>query len=60
LGLEGETLSEGQVRTTQPDVTEFFQALTPTRERIGLLSELEKFCKELVTRTKLFILSEVQ
>ena len=29
LGLEGETLTEGQLRTTQEDVTEFFQALTP-------------------------------
>ena len=29
LGLEGETLSEGQVQTAQPDVAEFFQALTP-------------------------------
>jgi hypothetical protein len=26
LGLEGETLSEGQVRTTQADVAEFFEA----------------------------------
>ena len=31
LGLEGETLSEGQVRTTQADVAEFFEALTPAR-----------------------------
>jgi hypothetical protein len=31
LGLEGETLSEGQLRTTQLDVAEFFQALAPTR-----------------------------
>jgi hypothetical protein len=31
LGLEGETLSEGQLRTTQVDVTEFFAALTPAR-----------------------------
>jgi transposase len=29
LGLEGETLSEGQLRTTQADVAEFFQAITP-------------------------------
>jgi hypothetical protein len=29
LGLEGETLSEGPVQTAQPDVAEFFQALTP-------------------------------
>jgi transposase len=31
LGLEGETLSEGQLRTTQVDVAEFFQILTPAR-----------------------------
>jgi transposase len=31
LGLEGETLSEGQLRTTQKDVREFFQALTVGR-----------------------------
>jgi transposase len=31
LGLEGETLAEGQLRTTQEDVGEFFQALTPAR-----------------------------
>jgi transposase len=31
LGLEGETLSEGQLRTTPPDVAEFFEALTPAR-----------------------------
>src|ERR1700736_7088280 len=31
LGLEGETLAEGQLRTTQEDVREFFQALTATR-----------------------------
>jgi transposase len=31
LGLEGETLSEGQLRTTQEDVREFFQALTVGR-----------------------------
>ena len=31
VGLEGETLSAGQVRTTQSDVAEFFQALTPAR-----------------------------
>jgi transposase len=31
LGLEGETLSEGQLRTTQADVAEFFQAITPAR-----------------------------
>ena len=28
LGLAGETLAEGQLRTTQEDVREFFQALT--------------------------------
>src|SRR5438128_11727825 len=28
LGLEGETLAEGQLRTTQDDIGEFFQALT--------------------------------
>src|SRR3982750_3843285 len=28
LDMEGETLTEGQRRTTQPDVAEFFQALT--------------------------------
>ena len=31
LGLEGETLSEGQLRTTQADVAEFFQVITPAR-----------------------------
>src|SRR5215813_14006184 len=31
LGLEGETLTEGQLRTTQEDVGEFFQALTVAR-----------------------------
>jgi hypothetical protein len=31
LGLEGETLTEGQLRTTQEDVGEFFQALTGAR-----------------------------
>jgi hypothetical protein len=31
LDLEGETLSEGQWRTTQADVAEVFQALTPAR-----------------------------
>jgi transposase len=31
LGLEGETLAEGQLRTTQEDVGAFFQALTPAR-----------------------------
>ncbi len=31
LGLEGETLAEGQVRTTQQDVAEFFQGLNATR-----------------------------
>src|SRR5687767_524168 len=31
VGLEGETLTEGQLRTTQEDVAEFFQALTPAR-----------------------------
>src|SRR5215470_6986702 len=31
LGLEGETLAEGQLRTTQEDVGEFFQALTAAR-----------------------------
>ena len=31
LGLEGETLVEGQLRTTQEDVREFFQALTAAR-----------------------------
>jgi transposase len=31
LGLKGETLSEGQLRTTQADVAEFFQAITPAR-----------------------------
>jgi hypothetical protein len=28
LGLEGETLSEGQLRTTQEDVGEFFRVLS--------------------------------
>ena len=31
LDLEGETLAEGQLRTTQEDVREFFQALTAAR-----------------------------
>ena len=31
LGLEGETLAEGQLPTTQEDVAAFFQALTGTR-----------------------------
>ena len=31
LGLEGETLAEGQVRTTQEDFAEFFQALNAAR-----------------------------
>jgi transposase len=31
LGLEGETLGEGQLRTTPQDVTEFFQALNAAR-----------------------------
>ena len=31
LGLEGETLAEGQLRTTQEDVGEFFQAVTAAR-----------------------------
>jgi transposase len=31
LGLEGETLAEGQLRTTPQDVTEFFQALNAAR-----------------------------
>jgi hypothetical protein len=36
LGLEGETLAEGQLRTTQQDVAGFFQALQ------GLCQEDEK------------------
>jgi hypothetical protein len=31
LGLQGETLTEGQLRTTKPDITEFFQALPAVR-----------------------------
>jgi hypothetical protein len=31
LGLEGETLSEGQPQTTQVDGAQFFQAITPAR-----------------------------
>ena len=31
LGLEGETLTEGQLRTRQQDVAEFFRTLTPAR-----------------------------
>jgi transposase len=31
LGLQGETLSEGQLPTRQAEVAEFFQALTPAR-----------------------------
>jgi hypothetical protein len=31
LGLEGETLAEGQLRTTQEDVGEFFRAFTTAR-----------------------------
>jgi hypothetical protein len=34
LGLEGETLSEGQLQTTQVDVAQFFQAITPARVAI--------------------------
>src|ERR1035441_10606513 len=31
VGLEGETLAEGQLRTTQEDIAEFFQALNAAR-----------------------------
>jgi hypothetical protein len=31
LGLEGETLAEGQLRTTQQHIAEFFQALNAAR-----------------------------
>jgi transposase len=31
LGLEGETLAEGQLRTTQEEIAEFFQALNTAR-----------------------------
>ena len=31
LGLEGETLAEGQLRTTPADVAEFFEALNAAR-----------------------------
>jgi len=31
LGLEGETLAEGQLRTTKQDVAEFFEALNAAR-----------------------------
>src|SRR5499425_3041474 len=31
LGLEGETLAEGQLRTTQEDVGEFFRGVTRAR-----------------------------
>jgi transposase len=31
LGLEGETLAEGQLRTTREDIAEFFQALNAAR-----------------------------
>jgi transposase len=31
LGLQGETLSEGQLRTSEAEVAEFFQALPPAR-----------------------------
>jgi transposase len=31
LGLQGETLSEGQLQTKEAEVAEFFQALPPTR-----------------------------
>ncbi len=31
LGLEGETLAEGQLRTTAQDITEFFEALNAAR-----------------------------
>jgi hypothetical protein len=31
LGLEGETLTEGQLRTKQEDIAEFFQALNAAR-----------------------------
>src|SRR5215471_12379512 len=31
LGLQGETLSEGQLQTREAEVAEFFQALPPAR-----------------------------
>src|SRR5215467_15859758 len=31
LGLQGETLSEGQLRTTQSDMAEFFEAIMAAR-----------------------------
>ena len=31
MGLEGETLAEGQVRTRQEDLAEFFQSLSSVR-----------------------------
>ena len=41
LGLEGETLTEGQLRTTQEDVWELFQPLTVARVVIkGKLTRL--------------------
>ena len=36
LDLEGETLAEGQLRTTQEDVGEFFQAMTPALSLIHI------------------------
>src|ERR1700732_2604544 len=35
LSLEGETLAEGQLRTTQEDLAEFFQALNAARGGFG-------------------------
>jgi hypothetical protein len=40
LGLEGETLAEGQWRTTQEDVGEFFRALTAARVVMEELTRL--------------------
>jgi transposase len=31
LGLEGEKLAEGKVRTEQEEITELFRAMTPAR-----------------------------
>jgi hypothetical protein len=44
LGLEGETLAEGQLRTTQEDVGEFFQAITATRVVASLDSRARQQC----------------
>jgi hypothetical protein len=41
LGLEGETLSEGQLQTTQVDVAQFFQVITPARVVVEVGTHLD-------------------